>query len=114
MWTNPIVIHTFVVLVRLYWFEKRFQHIVRDARALRRTRTRTLTTGREQQDVDHEEQGVRGQSIVVLRNEQGEARDDVQDGHKTETDANSETGTSNSTSNDRHVSTNLNQIHHLP
>ena len=27
---DPIVIHTFVVLVRLYWFEKRFQHIVRD------------------------------------------------------------------------------------
>lgn len=101
MWTNPIVIHTFVVFVRLYWFEKRFQHIVRDARALRHTRTRTFTTGREQHDVDREEQGVRGQSIVVLRNDQGEARDGVQDGHKTETDAISESGTSNSTSNDR-------------
>ncbi|KUL92058.1 hypothetical protein ZTR_02378 [Talaromyces verruculosus] len=100
MWCNPIVVHTFVVFIRLYWFEKRFQHIVRDARALRRTRTRSFTTGREQQDVDREEQGVRGQSIVVLRNEQGEARDGIQDGNKTETDANSETGASNSTSND--------------
>ncbi|EED17784.1 potassium ion transporter (Trk1), putative [Talaromyces stipitatus ATCC 10500] len=101
MWTNPIVVNTFVVFVRLYWFEKRFQHIVRDARALRRTRTRTFTTGREQHDVNREEQGVRGQSIVVLRNEQGEARDGTQDSHKTDTDANSDTGTSNATSNDR-------------
>jgi hypothetical protein len=109
MWTNPIVIHTFVVFVRLYWFEKRFQHVVRDARALRRTRTRTFTTGREQQDVNREEQGVRGQSIVVLRNEQGEARDGVQNGHKTETDANSDTGTSNSTSHDHRGPTETSQ-----
>jgi Cation transport protein len=99
MWTNPIVIHTFVVFVRLYWFEKRFQHIVRDARALRRTKTRTFTTGRDQQGNAGEEQGVRGQSIVVLRNEDGEARDTV---HvpKPEADANSETGSSSRSPND--------------
>lgn len=98
MWTNPIVIHTFVVFVRLYWFEKRFQHIVRDARALRRTKTRTMTTGRDQQDNALEEQGIRGQSIVVLRNEDGEARDTGQDTSKPDTDANSETGSSNKNS----------------
>lgn len=100
MWTNPIVINTFVVFVRLYWFEKRFQHIVKDARALRRTRTRTMTTGRDQQDHSLEEQGVRGQSIVVLRNEDGEARDTVQDSPKPDMDGTSETGSSSKSPND--------------
>lgn len=77
---NPIFIHSFVVFVRLYWFEKRFQHVVQDARAMRRTRSRarTFTTGRDDHDVNQEEMGVRGRSIVVLRNNADEARGGVQ------------------------------------
>ncbi|CRK40771.1 hypothetical protein BN1708_016828, partial [Verticillium longisporum] len=37
MTSNPIVIHSSVVFLRLYWFEKRFQNMVRDARARRVT-----------------------------------------------------------------------------
>lgn len=93
MFTNPIVIHSFVVFVRLYWFEKRFEHIVRDARALRRSKSKSSTTGRDQ-DGDRQELGVRGQSIVVLRNENGEAREAMQDVAKLDPESNSETGSS--------------------
>lgn len=41
MLCNPIVVHSFVVFVRLYWFEKRFKDVVMEARKLRRTRSRT-------------------------------------------------------------------------
>lgn len=37
MVTSPIFIHTAVVFVRIYWFEKRFQHLVQSARTTRRT-----------------------------------------------------------------------------
>jgi hypothetical protein len=94
MWTNPIMIHSFVVFVRLYWFEKRFQHIVRDARALRRTKSRTFTATRGEHDTAREEQGVRGQSIVVLRNENGAARDTEHDAPKSDLETNSDTGSS--------------------
>ncbi|KAI1191121.1 cation transport protein-domain-containing protein [Nemania serpens] len=33
--SNPITIHSSVVFLRLYWFERRFQHIVQDARSRR-------------------------------------------------------------------------------
>lgn len=72
MLTTPIFIHTMLVFVRLYWFEKRFQHVVRDARALRRTRSR-LRTISEDKDIDpydREEEGVGNRSIVVMRNTQ--------------------------------------------
>ncbi|KAJ8121602.1 hypothetical protein ONZ43_g1982 [Nemania bipapillata] len=35
--SNPITIHSSVVFLRLYWFEKRFQHIVQEARSRRVT-----------------------------------------------------------------------------
>ncbi|KAL8973029.1 MAG: hypothetical protein Q9183_000197 [Haloplaca sp. 2 TL-2023] len=68
MLATPIFIHTFVVFVRLYWFERRFQHIVRESRNLRRTRSRsrTKTEAKGEEDVSRVEQGVRGRSIVVL------------------------------------------------
>ncbi|KAF2403041.1 hypothetical protein EJ06DRAFT_454849, partial [Trichodelitschia bisporula] len=66
---NPIAINTFVVFVRLYWFEKRFQNIVRDARELRsRTRSRTKTEEKRVPDLDQEERGVNGRQITVIRN----------------------------------------------
>ena len=73
MLCNPIVIHSFVVFIRLYWFEKRFQHIVRDAKHLRRTKSRTRTNTfnkDEANDTSQEEMGVRGRAIKVLHNTQ--------------------------------------------
>jgi len=78
---NPIVIHGFVVLVRLYWFEKRFQGLVRGAKEIRRTRTRSRTKSEAKQDRDpaREERGVQGRAITVVRDETGHAN-----GHKIE------------------------------
>ena len=68
MIANPISINTFVVFVRLYWFEKRFQHIAREARNLRKTRSRsrTITYALHDDLPRKEERGVNGRSIVVL------------------------------------------------
>ena len=68
MIANPIFINTFVVFVRLYWFEKRFQHIVQEARSIRRTRSRsrTNTQALDEKDSGRAERGVNGRSIVVL------------------------------------------------
>ena len=45
---TPIFINTFVVFIRLYWFEKRFQSVVLEARSMRATRTRTLSKRKSQ------------------------------------------------------------------
>ena len=77
MLSTPIFIHTALVFIRLYWFEKRFQHVVRDARNLRgtRTRMRTVTEDKEEdgRDQDSEERGIGNRPIVVMRNEAGDA-----------------------------------------
>ncbi|KAJ5786488.1 uncharacterized protein N7503_011700, partial [Penicillium pulvis] len=74
---TPIFIHGALVFIRLYWFEKRFQNVVRDARALRTTRSRmdTVSQGKNSQDINRAELGVSGRSIVVLRNDSGDARE---------------------------------------
>ncbi|KAL8953823.1 MAG: hypothetical protein Q9222_000332 [Ikaeria aurantiellina] len=79
MIATPIFINTFVVFVRLYWFERRFQHVVREARRLRhtRSRSRTKTELEDNQDSSRHEKGVRGRSIVVLH--KNEAADSVDD-----------------------------------
>ncbi|SMR56893.1 unnamed protein product [Zymoseptoria tritici ST99CH_1E4] len=74
---TPIFINTVVVLIRLYWFEKRFEHIVRETRAQRRTRARSLSsrsrsqmkseTSERTDDPSQNEKGVNGRRIVVLR-----------------------------------------------
>ncbi|PYI20803.1 potassium ion transporter [Aspergillus japonicus CBS 114.51] len=76
MLTTPIFINTVLVFVRLYWFEKRFQHVVRDARALRytRSRQRTVTDDKNGTSYDREEAGVGNRPIVVLRNTLGRVR----------------------------------------
>ncbi|KAI5294851.1 low affinity potassium transporter [Ascosphaera acerosa] len=71
MITTPIFINTVVVFVRLFWFEKRFQHIVQDVKNLRRTRSRSIASVAAS-SVD-EERGIRGRPIVVLRDQQGHA-----------------------------------------
>jgi potassium uptake Trk family protein len=72
---TPIFVHTVVVFVRLYWFEKRFEHIVKEIRGQRASRARSLRSGRtvsrnkeerEQMDPSMLEKGVNGRSIKVL------------------------------------------------
>ncbi|KAJ5512070.1 hypothetical protein N7463_001622 [Penicillium fimorum] len=76
---TPIFIHGALVFIRLYWFEKRFQHVVRDARAMRRTRSRmeTVTDDGDSEDINinRAEGGVSGRPITVLRDDSGDARD---------------------------------------
>ena len=73
MLCTPIFINTFVVFVRLYWFERRFQNIVREARTGGRSRSRTKTEMRkEREDPAKLEHGIRGRSIVVLHNDTGQ------------------------------------------
>lgn len=69
MMCNPIVVHSFVVFVRLYWFEKRFKDWVRDARSLRRTksRARNNTISKEDAEQGSPQPGVGGRVIQVLR-----------------------------------------------
>lgn len=66
--TNVVYINTFVVFVRLYWFEKRFQHVVREAMSFRRTRSRSRTNTQdvERTEEETEKRGVDGRDIVVL------------------------------------------------
>jgi hypothetical protein len=66
---NPIFINSFVVFVRLYWFEKRFQNVVQEARSMRRerTRSRTKSQAKGEHDIGREEKGVGNRKIVVLR-----------------------------------------------
>lgn len=66
---NPIVVHSSVVFVRLYMFEKRFKHVVQEARALRRSKSKSRypSKAKEDPELGRKEEGVRGRSIVVLR-----------------------------------------------
>lgn len=82
MISNPIVIHSFVVFIRLHWFQKRFQHVVQEAKMLRRTRTRTRTRtksiavpggGGGDHDMHRTEMGIRDRNIRVLRDNDGHA-----------------------------------------
>ncbi|KAK2748555.1 low affinity potassium transporter [Myotisia sp. PD_48] len=85
MVTNPIFINTFIVFIRLHWFEKRFRHIVQEAKALRRTRSRSMSTANRAQgggDLDLAEAGIRGRDIVVLRDNEGQAQGRFLDGQK--------------------------------
>jgi Trk-type K+ transport system membrane component len=79
---NPIVINTFVVFVRLYWFEKRFQGVARQARDFRRARTRSRTKSEEKHDPNYnrEERGVGDREITVLRSENGHTAEDEKRG----------------------------------
>ncbi|KAJ5795288.1 hypothetical protein N7457_001887, partial [Penicillium paradoxum] len=74
---TPIFIHSALVFIRLYWFEKRFQHVVQDARAMRRTRSRmeTVTEDGDEENIHRAELGVSGRPIVVIRDDSGDARD---------------------------------------
>ncbi|KAF5026047.1 hypothetical protein F66182_1839 [Fusarium sp. NRRL 66182] len=62
--SNPITLHTSVVFLRLYWFEKRFQHWVTDARQRRATISKAKTRPRD--DVRQTEEGVNGRNITIV------------------------------------------------
>ncbi|KAK4158029.1 Low-affinity potassium transport protein [Chaetomidium leptoderma] len=66
MMANPITINSFVVFLRLYWFEKRFQHIAREARLRRGTLSKSKAKAKlDGADV---EKGVNGRRITVMLN----------------------------------------------
>lgn len=66
MLTNPITIHSSVVFLRLYWFEKRFQHVVKEAR----TRRVSIAKSRSKAKASAAdlEKGVNGRHITVMHN----------------------------------------------
>ncbi|EFW98663.1 potassium ion transporter [Grosmannia clavigera kw1407] len=64
---NPITINSFVVFLRLYWFEKRFQHIVHDTRLRRGTISKSKAKAVD--DLYLAERGVNGRHITVLHND---------------------------------------------
>lgn len=66
MISNPITIHSSVVWLRIYWFEKHFEDLTRQAR-LRRA---TLSKSRNQPtpDSNQVERGVAGRHITVMPN----------------------------------------------
>ncbi|GAB7340517.1 hypothetical protein MBLNU457_6937t1 [Dothideomycetes sp. NU457] len=69
MLCNPVFINTMVVFVRLYWFEKRFQGIVRDAIRAKKTKTRSRSRSEAIENTDPRlENGVNGRQIRVLHN----------------------------------------------
>lgn len=88
---NPIFINTFVVFVRLYWFERRFQNVVREARNFRRTKSRTRTEPKDDLNSNNAERGIRGRSIVVLHNGDAHTRNDTNGTPMANPDAENET-----------------------
>lgn len=67
---TPIFINTVVVFVRLYWFEKRFQHVVLEAQKYRRTKERSRTKSQAKEDnmpdLEVAQKGVGDRKIVVM------------------------------------------------
>ncbi|KAM5351397.1 hypothetical protein ACJ41O_004120 [Fusarium nematophilum] len=64
MMSNPITLHTSVVFLRLYWFEKRFRGWVTDARQRRTTLSKSKTRPRNEDR--QAEEGVNGRHITVV------------------------------------------------
>ncbi|KND94747.1 Low-affinity potassium transport protein [Tolypocladium ophioglossoides CBS 100239] len=67
MTSNPITLHSCVVFLRLYWFEKRFQAWAREVRQRRPTLTKSKSKARA--DVERAAmpvQGVNGRDITVM------------------------------------------------
>ncbi|KAL7784601.1 cation transport domain-containing protein [Trichoderma ceciliae] len=67
LFSNPITLHTCVVFLRLYWFEKRFQHWVQEARSRRRTLSRSKSKARNDLGQLENGQGVNGKHITIMR-----------------------------------------------
>lgn len=76
---NPITINTTIVFIRLYWFEKRFRHIVSEARRWRASRMTARTQSMEVQK--DPERGVDGREIKVLHPDGKLASKTIDNGH---------------------------------
>jgi Trk-type K+ transport system membrane component len=74
---NPIYINSAVVFIRLYWFEKRFQNVVIEARNARHSRTMSRRKSEIKAELDRdlgqEERGVGDREIRVMRSSNGHA-----------------------------------------
>lgn len=66
LFSNPITLHTCVVFLRLYWFEKRFQHVIQEARLRRRTLSRSKSKARNDLSQLENGQGVNGRHITIV------------------------------------------------
>lgn len=64
MISNPIAMNSFVVFLRLFWFEKKFQGLVREARTRRATITKTKSKAKP--DPHNPGRGVDGRNIKVM------------------------------------------------
>lgn len=67
--TNPIFINTSVVFVRLYWFEKRFKHLVQEIRDKRRLKVPTISRTKSEMKGERDLEAahaVNGRPIKVL------------------------------------------------
>ncbi|POS88031.1 hypothetical protein EPUL_000643 [Erysiphe pulchra] len=65
--TSPMMMNTSVVFLRLWWFEKKFQHVVQEARRNRRSISKTLSRARtNDKNLDYQERGIKGRKIVVI------------------------------------------------
>lgn len=78
MMSNPITLHSSVVFLRLYWFEKRFQGWVTDARTRRATLSKSKS--RALNDPRSTEEGVNGRNITVLHQPGGRPQRMTNDG----------------------------------
>ncbi|KAG9244703.1 cation transport protein-domain-containing protein [Calycina marina] len=76
--TNPISINTYVVFLRLYWFERRFQEVVKLAKKGRRTIAKSFSKSKEEPvPPGHMEKGVHGRNIVVMHETTGHAPKEI-------------------------------------
>ncbi|ORY69786.1 cation transport protein-domain-containing protein [Pseudomassariella vexata] len=66
MMSSPITINAGVVFLRLYWFEKRFRNMVKDARQKRGTITKSRSKAINA--ASDAERGVNGRHITVMHN----------------------------------------------
>ncbi|KAM3083469.1 low affinity potassium transporter [Clarireedia jacksonii] len=67
IFTNPITVNSFVVFLRLYWFEKRFQHIAAETKKNRRSFAKSFSKSKTiDRDNADAEKGVNGRNIVVM------------------------------------------------
>lgn len=66
LFSNPITMHGCVVFLRLYWFEKRFQNWVHEAKLRRRTISRSKSKARNDLSQLENGLGVNGRRITVV------------------------------------------------
>lgn len=64
MLSNPITLHGSVVFLRLYWFEKRFQRLVKDSRQRRIPLTKSKSKAKPGDEHRRAEEGVNGRDIT--------------------------------------------------